>query len=107
VLAPACASPSAAATGSAAPFFHHANPSAALPLAHSASSAGSGLAFSHLSATLPGRVFAPPSGTGLGLTHAEESSEKKFRAEIMPRITLADAFIPGAPLDNLENFHKS
>ena len=107
VLAPTCTSPSTAATGSAAPFFHHANLSAALLLAHSASSAGSGLAFLHLSAALPGRVFAPPSGTGLGLTHAEESSEKKFRAEIMPGIALADVFIPRAPPDDLENFHKS
>ena len=46
-------------------------------------------------------VFAPPSGTGLGLTHAEESSENKFWAEIMPGIALADVFIPGAPLDDL------
>jgi len=107
VLAPTCTSPSAAATGSTAPFFHHANLSAVLLLAHSTSSAGSGLVFSHLSAALPGCMFAPPSSTGLGLTHAEESLEKKFQAEIMPRIALADTFIPGAPPDNLENFHKS
>jgi len=101
VLAPTHTSPSAAATGSTAPFFNHTNPSAVLPLAHSASSAGSGLAFLHLSAALPGRMFAPPSGTSLRLTHAEESSENKFQAEIMPGIALADAFIPRAPTDNL------
>ena len=107
MLAPARVSPSAAAAGSASPFFTHANPSAALPLAHSASSAGSGLAFSHLSAALPGSVFAPLSGTGLGLTHAEESSENNFRAENVPGIAFADVFVPGAPSDDLEKIHKS
>ena len=57
VLAPTHVSPSAAATGSAVPFFNHANLSAALLLAHSASSAGSGLAFLHPSAALPRCVF--------------------------------------------------
>jgi len=106
VLTPVCMSPSTAVMGSAVPFFHHANLSTALLLAHSASSVGSGLAFSHLFATLPGRMFAPPSSTSLGLTHAEELSEMKFWAEIMPRIALADVFIPGAPLDNLRKFSQ-
>jgi len=105
VLAPARASPSAAAAGSAVPFFTHANPSAAFPLAHSASSAAPGTAFSHLSAALPGTAFAPPSGTVLGFTHAEEPSGKYFRAEIVPRNALAHVFIPGAPPDDLDT-HK-
>jgi len=92
-LPPARASPSAAAAGSAAPFFTHANPSAAFPLAHSASSAA------------PGTVFAPPSGAVLGFTHVEEPSGKYFRAEIVPGNALAHAFIPGAPPDDLDT-HK-
>ena len=101
-LSPTRASPSAAATGLAAPLFTDANLSASFPLAYSASSAGPGLAFSHLSAAFPVRVFAPPSGTGLGFTHAEESSENHFRAEIMPGNALTHTFIPGAPPDDLE-----
>ena len=101
-LSPACASPSAAATGLAAPLFTDANPSMSFPLAYSASSAGPGLAFSHLSAAFPMCTFAPPSSTGLGFTHVEELSENHFRAEIMPGNALAHAFIPGAPLDDLE-----
>ena len=105
MLAPARASPSAAAAGSAAPFFTHANPSAAFPLAHSASSAAPGTALSHFSAALPGTAFAPPSGTVLGFAHAEEPSGKYFQAEIMPGNVLAHAFIPGAPPDDLDT-HK-
>ena len=104
VLAPARMSPSAAAAGSAAPFFTHANPSAAFLLAHSASSAAPRTALLHLSAALPQTTFAPPSGTVLGFAHVEEPSGKYFWAEIMPGNVLAHVFIPRAPLDNLDTY---
>jgi len=79
VLAPARASPSAAATGPAAHLFTRGNPSAAIPLAYPSSSAVRADAFSHLSAAGPGRAFAPLSATGLGFGQAGTAPEKYFR----------------------------
>ena len=99
VLAPARASPSAAAPGSAARSFARANPSAAVPVAHPPSSAVLGLAFPRLSPASLGSAFAPSSAAGLGLIYARTSPVDTFRAEIMPGNTLARSHLPpGLPL---------
>jgi hypothetical protein len=59
VLAPAPASPSAAAVGSAARFLTRVNPSAAVPVAYHPLSVMPGLAFSHLSAASLGACLRP------------------------------------------------
>src|SRR5260221_13925983 len=79
VLAPARASPSAAAAGSATHFFTRGNPSAAVPLAYLSSSAAPADAFSLLSAAEPGRGFAPLSAAGLGFGQGGTTPEKHFR----------------------------
>jgi len=66
VLAPARASPSAAAAGSAACYSTRGNPSAAVPFAFPPPSAAPGLAFAPLSATSPGHAFASPSAAAAG-----------------------------------------
>jgi len=99
VLAPACATPSAAATGSAARSFTHANLSAAVPVAHPPSSAVLRLAFSRLSPASLGRAFAPSSTAGLGFVYVRNSPADTFRAEIMPGNALARLHLPlGLPL---------
>ena len=99
VLAPAHATPSAAATGSAARSFTRVNPSAAVPVAHPPSSAVLGLAFSRLSPASLGRAFAPSSAAGLGFVYVRNSPADTFRAEIMPGNALARSHLPpGLPL---------
>ena len=99
VLAPARASPSAAATGSAARSFNRANLSAAVPVAHPPSSAVLGLAFSRLSPASLGRAFAPFSAASLGFLYVRTSPADTFRAEIMPGNALAHLHLPpGLPL---------
>ncbi len=79
VLAPARASPSAAAAGSATHFFTCGNLSAAVPLAYLSSSAAPVDTFSLLSAAKPGRGFAPLSAAGLGFGQGGTTPEKHFR----------------------------
>jgi len=99
VLAPARASPSAAATGSAVHSFNRVNPSAAVPVAHPPSSAVLRLAFSRLSPASLGRAFAPFSAAGLGFLYVRTSPADTFRAEIMPGNALARSHLPpGLPL---------
>jgi len=99
VLAPAHASPSAAATGSAACSFAHMNPSAAVPVAHPPSSAVLGLTFLCLSPASLGSAFAPSSAAGLGFIYARTSPADTFQAEIMPGNALAHSHLPpGFPL---------
>jgi len=103
VLAPACVSLSAAATGSAVQSFACMNPSTAVLVAHPPSSAVLGLVFLHLSPTLLGCVFAPSSAAGLGFIYVRTSPTDTFHAEIMPRNTLMHSHLPLGFLLRLSN----
>ena len=95
-LAPACATPSAAAASSAEGSFTHANRSTAVPLASPPSSVVPGLAFSRFPAALQGHTFAPLSATVPRFAYAWMSARALFRAEIMPGNAHAHAhFTPG------------
>jgi len=84
VLSPTCASPSAAAAGSAEGSITHANPSTGGPLTYPPSSTVPGLTFSTFPATWPGSMFAPPSAASLGLAYAGTNAQVFFWVEIMP-----------------------
>ena len=104
VLAPARATPSAAATGSAVRSFTCANLSAAVPVAHPPSSAVLRLAFPRLSPASLGRAFAPSSAAGLGFVYVRNSPADTFWAEIMPGNTLAHACLsPRLPPHSLSD----
>jgi len=83
-LSPACASPSAAAAGSAEGSITHANPSTGGPLTYPPSSAVPGLAFSTFPATWPRSAFVPPSTASPGLAYAGTNAQVFFQVEIMP-----------------------
>jgi len=83
VLAPACASPSAAAAGSAACYSARGNPSAAVPFAFLPPSAVPRLVFMPLSATSPGHMSVSPSAAVAGSaacysTHGSPSTAIPF-----------------------------
>ena len=96
VLAPARATPSAAAAGSAEGSFTCANRSTAVLLAHPPSSVVPGLAFSPFPAALQGNVFAPSSSGVPEFAYARRSAQAFFRAQIMPRNAVVHShFSPG------------
>jgi len=96
VLAPARATPSAAAAGSAEGSFTRANQSTAVPLGYPPSSVVPGLAFSRFPATLQGHAFAPLSAAVPVFAYAGTSAQAFSRAQITPGNVLAHAhFTPG------------
>ena len=84
VLAPARATPSAAAASSAEGSFTCANRSMAVPLASPPSSVVPGLAFSRFPTALQGHTFAPLSAAVPQFAYAGTSAQAFFRAEITP-----------------------
>ena len=96
VLAPAHASPSAAAGGSAARPLTRTNPSGAIPLAYPPSSTVPGFAFSRFPAAPPGRAFALHSAAVPGLAHTVAFDPTCFQGEMMPRKGHMQ-FSPGPP----------
>ena len=83
-VAPAHASPSAAASGSAARYFPCASRITVDPLGYPPSSTAPGLAFSPLPAFPPGTVFAPLSGTFTGSAYLGNFIQNNSRALFQP-----------------------
>ena len=95
-LAPARATPSAAAASSAEGSFTHVNRSTAVPLAYPPSSIVPGLAFSPFPAALQGHTFTPLSATIPQFAYAGTSAQALFWAEITPGNAHAHVhFTPG------------
>ena len=88
VLAPACATPSAAAAGSAEGSFTRMNQSMAVPLGYPPSSVVPGLAFLCFPAALQGHAFAPLSAAVPVFAYAGTSAQAFSRAQITPRNVL-------------------
>jgi len=95
-LAPARATPSAAAAGSAEGSFTCANQSTVVPLGYPPSSVVLGLAFSRFPAALQGHVFAPLSAAVPVFAYAGTSAQAFSWAQITPGNVLVHAhFTPG------------
>jgi len=94
VLAPARASPSAAAACSAVHSFAPVNPSGPVPHAYPPSSSAPGLAFACFLAASLRHAFAPPSTAGTGSGYARTFTQTTFRAEMMPGNALARVHLP-------------
>ena len=94
MLAPARASPSAVASGSAVHYFPCVSRITADPLAYPPSSTAPGLAFSPLPAVPPRPMFAPPSATVNWSAYLGTSIQNDFRALFQPRNMLAHAQNP-------------
>ena len=95
-LAPARATPSAAAAGSAEGSFTRANRSTAVVFAYPPSSVVPGLALSPFPAALQGHAFAPPSSAVPESAYVGGSAQTFFQGEITPGNAVAHSyFSPG------------